>query len=81
MGEVVLGASALDIARPEPFSVVNSTSARDRQELHCVAETSVGRRGGGGRSQAMFPNCRKFSRISLLKRIKFKRTDKSVAEN
>jgi hypothetical protein len=27
VGEVVLGASALDIARPEPFSVVNSTSA------------------------------------------------------
>jgi hypothetical protein len=48
VGEVVLGASALDIARPEPYSVVNSTSAHDRQELHCVAETSVERRGGEG---------------------------------
>ncbi len=49
---MVLGASALDIARPEPFSVINSTSAHDRQELHCVAETSVGRRGDGGGSVA-----------------------------
>jgi hypothetical protein len=64
VGEVVPGASALDVVRPELFSVVNSTSAHDRQELHCVAETSVGRGGGEGRSQAVFQNGRKFSRIS-----------------
>jgi hypothetical protein len=58
VGEVVLGASALDIARPEPFSVVNSTAQARMTDRNCIVlQKPVWGDGGGGGSEAPARQC------------------------